>query len=416
MKNLNFFSKKDSKAESPQGGRTGASVQELENSNELLMEQLSKVSQDLANARMGKQEAEQTNQSLSKKNDEMKEKVKSLEAQLKKISQTFAYEEAQKTNQKVKELEKSLEEQATMVNQLEVELQDSKTRAADLEENVTQANEERSKLRNQIYEQQDELRVKDETLNGLRNQCAEQTAEVKELQEKMRHEQESIAEETRRKTLEVETKCDERVKAAEKKMHILEAERNSYMQKCKTLQKELQKLLKKFNANEIKELKKENESLRAELERRSKSLTDALSALDTFMSGNVGQRGAKNREAAQGNHQFFALQNEVKKLKSQLNQAEVKLQEKEMVIAQLKSATHFFGEKIIELEDRSKSSRSQNASPPLPSISPVVPVPISPTPNSSDKSKQPKQEPEKQKDPGNPSRNNTSYCEETDLP
>jgi len=41
--------------------------------------------------------------------------------------------------------------------------------------------------------------------------------------------------------------------------------------------------------------------------------------------------------------------------------SQVKINEKDMVIAQLKSATHFFGEKIMELEDRSRSLQQQSS-------------------------------------------------------
>eukprot|EP00471_Norrisiella_sphaerica_P008714 CAMPEP_0184492668 /NCGR_PEP_ID=MMETSP0113_2-20130426/23947_1 /TAXON_ID=91329 /ORGANISM="Norrisiella sphaerica, Strain BC52" /LENGTH=410 /DNA_ID=CAMNT_0026877601 /DNA_START=166 /DNA_END=1398 /DNA_ORIENTATION=- len=358
-----FFKKKETKGmESPP---KSASPNESQSNNalrhdELLMEQLSTVSQELANTRMRKHELEQQNGAFRSKNEELEKQVNELQAQVKKISESFAFEEAQKTQEKVKELQTVTDEEKKRSSELQKQLKASKTRVAELEDRVSESDKEMGQLRTRIDEQLDEIRSKDESLSTLRDHNTDQDATIKDLQERLQIEREKNAAENERRIQELKSSCEERVKSTEASVHKLEGERNSYMQKCKTLQRELQKVLKKYQGDDIKKLKRENENLKSELDRRSKSLQNALSALDTYVSSNVGSRGTDNIDAAKGNHQMFTLQNEIKKLNSKLKEAEVQVHEKEMVITQLKKATHFFGERIIELEDRSRATHAQS--------------------------------------------------------
>eukprot|EP00954_Amorphochlora_amoebiformis_P003149 246210-Amorphochlora_amoeboformis.AAC.2 len=159
----NFFLKKEGKksnASPPGGPNGGLSLEELQNSNNLLLEQLSKVSQDLANARMDKQEAEQSNTILLAKEKDLQKQVTSLEAQVKKISQSFAFEEAQKLNDKARELNEALTAETDKGKALEAKLTTVEDRLATLEKSEAQSTEEKAKLRARIGEQLEELRTK----------------------------------------------------------------------------------------------------------------------------------------------------------------------------------------------------------------------------------------------------------------
>mmetsp|Transcript_29490 Transcript_29490/g.51782 ORF Transcript_29490/g.51782 Transcript_29490/m.51782 type:complete len:455 (-) Transcript_29490:231-1595(-) len=373
-KKMSFF-KKEAKTNGrgPPSASEGRSVAELESSNDLLLDQLSKVSQDLANARMAKQEAEQSYEEMVLRNDKLEKQVESLEVQVKKISNSFAFEEAQKTNDRVKSLNKSLAEEKKKVEVLEVAIKEKSLALSELEESTTTSSREMVTLQSRIEEQLDEIRIKDEALDTLRNQNSELTLEIKDVQYKFKKEREGLTLEHDRKIEALESACEERIRDSESEIHKLKGQRNSFMQKCKTLQKELQRVVKQVRKNEAKKMKQEVENLRQELERRTKSLQDALSALDTFVSGNVGKRGIGNVDVANGNHQFFTLQNEVKLLKSKLMQADVKIQEKDLVITQLKSATHFFGEKIMALETQVARSQSETGGSQIEQISPRSP-------------------------------------------
>mmetsp|Transcript_11204 Transcript_11204/g.27548 ORF Transcript_11204/g.27548 Transcript_11204/m.27548 type:complete len:399 (-) Transcript_11204:436-1632(-) len=346
-----FFSKSP-----PSSDAGGSGRDEKNDENVLILEQLSKVSQDLANARMRAHEAEQRNSDLRTSNTELEAQVKSLQAQVSKIAKSFAFEEAEKTQKEVKELKILLKDEQKKGKDLDSRLKETCTRLSELEQISAKLQKEDVKLRSRIDEQLDEIRAKDEELRTLKEQCAEQEEHMKNLRGALQEEREHAAMESDRKLKQMETKSKEQLEEKENKIHRLEGERNNYMQKCKTLQKELQKVLKKYTGSEARTLRKENENLRAELERRSRSLQDALSALDSF--AHTKSDGSGVNESRPQNHQIFTQQAEIKKLSKQLRKAEIQLHEKEMVISQLKSATHFFGEKIIELEDRSKSVSS----------------------------------------------------------
>eukprot|EP00466_Bigelowiella_natans_P005083 jgi/Bigna1/71581/fgenesh1_pg.16_\ len=375
----------------------------MEKNNEVLMDQLSKISQDLANARMAKQEAEQQNSVLSGKNAKLEEQVRSLGAQVKKISESFAFEEARKTQEEVKELRSSLHEAQQRAKGLEQQLGDAQSRVAALEENVGVTEGENVKLSGRIEEQLDEIHAKDEALATIREQHTEQAALIEDLQERLETEIDKAAADSERRIKAIESKCGEKISSTEGKMHTLEGQRNGYMQKCKTLRKELQKMMKKFQGQDVKKLKMENEKLRSELDRRSKSLEDALSALDTFMHDNVGGRtrnrgggggvgvvgvgiGSSSEEnlavaaGGAGNHQLYTLQSEVKRLTAQLKNAEKRTPsaKKTSLVDGPESKEGWWcagvastgdtnacvlvaGEKIMELEDRSRSLQQQSS-------------------------------------------------------
>lgn len=366
MKRL--FGKKEEKGA---GGRPKLSVQQLQEQNDSLLDALSKATQDLANSRMAKHEVEQSNEQLVTKNSLLEKHVKSLETQVKKISQSFAFEQAQKTDEKIKQLETSLDVETKKSSDLQNELKTTNARIVKAEEDLEAANAAKIKLLKMMGEGQTTLEKKEKKIEELRSNVKALKEEMNELDATVQAERKALEDSTTKKISETKSACDAQVQGVQGSIHKLEGERNNYMHKCKTLQKELGKVLMKLKNNDLKQIKAENERLKEELDRRTKSLENALSALDTFAVGNLGSRGTTALDQATGNHQFFALQREVQKLKADLRKSEVQVQEKDLIIAQLKNATHFFGAKIIELEDRDRKSQmsASHSEPEMPTIS-----------------------------------------------
>lgn len=374
-----MFGKKKKKrgdAKSSGGGDTDG----LAEQNASFMETLAKMSTDLAETRMAKKELEQVLADAEKRLKLAEQQRDSLDAQLKKVSSSFAFEQAQRSGERIKELEAALDASRAEQARLQEELKSSRADATASRERVAAVERERDAASSRADTLASELETKTTTLTEVSEAFAAQRDEAERAKKAAAVERGHEAEKHAAEIKLVRDECAAREEAAAARVPRLEGERNSYMQKCKTLQRELAKLLSRAKSNDSQKHRQEVSRLKQELQRRNRSLSDALSALESFTNGELG-KGSDAVGVANGKHQMHTMQRENKALLQRLQEAEVRLQEKELVIKQLKSATHFFGEKIIELEGRESKKSNAPAAPsgrapaPPPGAGPPKPTP-----------------------------------------
>jgi hypothetical protein len=163
-----------------------------------------------------------------------------------------------------------------------------------------------------------------------------------------------------------EERVNETVQGLQEQLDNAEAQRNNFKQKCDSMMKELSKAVKSAQDKHETESKlaSENDRMREELVRKSRSLADALEALGVYMAADMEQPHSTvamppppspselvaSDSKTSVNETQLMQQNET--LQGLANKLSIDINEKDDIVSNLRRSNQMLGKQVIQLKER----------------------------------------------------------------